>query len=67
MAYFAGVQEVVWLKRFLRDIGVVTHASDLASTHCDSMEAHAYTKDPRYHGKSKHIDVRYHFFQEVIA
>lgn len=33
----------------------------------DSMAALAYSKDPEYHGKTKHIQMRYHFFIDMIA
>ena len=35
--------------------------------HCDSQSAIALAKNPVFHAKSKHIDVRYHFIQDVLA
>ena len=31
------------------------------------MVALAYAKDPKYHGKIKHIQIRYHFVREMIT
>ena len=27
----------------------------------------AYAKDPKYYGRSKHIETRYHFIRDIIA
>jgi len=27
----------------------------------------AYTKDPKYHSKTKHIDTKYNFVRDIIA
>ncbi len=27
----------------------------------------AYTKDPKYHGKTKHIDIKYNFARDMAA
>ncbi|KAL0284098.1 UNVERIFIED_CONTAM: Copia protein, partial [Sesamum radiatum] len=26
-----------------------------------------YAKDPKYHGRTKHIDTRYHFIRDSVA
>ena len=31
------------------------------------MAAMAYAKDPKYHGKTKHIQIRYHFVRDMIT
>ena len=33
----------------------------------DSQAAIAYTKDPKYHSKTKHIDIKYNFMRDVVA
>lgn len=35
--------------------------------HCDSTAALAYTKDPKYHGRTKHIDVRCHYIRDMVG
>uniref|UniRef100_A0A2N9GE70 CCHC-type domain-containing protein n=1 Tax=Fagus sylvatica TaxID=28930 RepID=A0A2N9GE70_FAGSY len=49
------VQEAIWLRRFFQHLEVVKDASDPMTIHCDSTTALAYAKDPKYHGKTKHI------------
>ncbi|GMP64064.1 hypothetical protein CsSME_00025502 [Camellia sinensis var. sinensis] len=48
-------------------LDVVTHTSDPVTIHCDSMAALAYAKDPKYHGRTKHIDVRFNFIRDILA
>ena len=33
----------------------------------DNTSALAYAKDPKYHGKSKHIDIRHHYIRDMVA
>ena len=61
VACSAAVQEAVWLRRFFQNLEVFKDASDPVTVHCDSMVALAYAKDFKYHGRTKHIDIRYHY------
>jgi transposase InsO family protein len=67
VAFSAAVQEAVWLKRFLIHLGVFQGAVDPVTVNCDSQAAIAYTKDPKYHGKTKHIDIKYNFVRDMVA
>jgi len=51
------VQEGAWLRRFLREFGIIAHVEDSITIFYDSSTAIAYSKDPMYHGKTKHIDI----------
>ena len=55
VACSSAIQEAIWLRRFLQDIRVVKIAFEPVTFYCDSMVALAYAKDPKYHGKTKHI------------
>ena len=35
--------------------------------YCDSQTTITYTKDPKYHSKSKHINIKYNFVSDVVA
>ena len=69
MACSAAVQEAVWLSRFLQCLGVTvtTHAEDVVLLYSNSTSALAYAKDPKYHGKTKHIELRYHYIQDMVS
>ena len=67
VACSAAVQEAVWLRRFLQRLGPLVHVKDAVLVYCDSTSALAYAKDPKYHGKSKHIDIRFHYIRDMVA
>ena len=65
VALSIATQEVIWLRRLLSDLCV-----DM-STPTEMMEdnrgAIDLSKNPKNHGRTKHIDVSYHFTRERIA
>ena len=67
VACSAAVQEAVWLRRFLRRLGTSPYGDEAVLIYSDSTSALAYAKDPKYHGKSKHIDIRHHHIRDMVA
>ena len=67
VACSATVQEAIWLRRFLRHLGSSPHGDEAVLIYSDSTSALAYAKDPKYHGKSKHIDIRHHYIRDMVA
>ena len=67
VAFSAVVQETLWLKSFFDHLGVNAKSADSVLVNCDSQAAIAYTKDPKYHGKTKHIDIKYNFVKDMVA
>uniref|UniRef100_A0A2N9FVA6 Integrase catalytic domain-containing protein n=1 Tax=Fagus sylvatica TaxID=28930 RepID=A0A2N9FVA6_FAGSY len=61
------VQEAVWLRRFLQRLDIVASAMDPVTIYSDSMAALAYAKNPKYHGKTKHIEIKYHYIRDMVA
>jgi len=55
--------QAVWMRRVLEmlDCKQGTHTI----IHCDNMSTIKLAKNPVIHGKSKHIDVRFHFLHEL--
>ncbi len=66
VACSAAVQEAVWLRRFLRRLEISASAGDPVQIRSDSMAALQYAKDPKYHGRTKHIDIRYHYIRDMV-
>ncbi|CAL9012342.1 unnamed protein product [Prunus brigantina] len=56
-------KEILWMKRFLQELGQEQHKYIL---HCDSQSAIHLSKNPSFHSRSKHIDVRYHWIRDVL-
>jgi hypothetical protein len=61
VACSTAVQEVVWLRRFLQRLGVTAHAEDAVLLYSDS------TSEYKYHGKAKHIKLRYHYIRDMVS
>ena len=61
------VKEVVWLKKFLSDLGVMRMEQVPITLFCDNSGAVAQSKDPRNSRKRKHIERKYHIIRDIVA
>ena len=59
-------KQAVWLRRLLEDVGLDLGGKPFQLLN-DNAGAIALSKNPVYHGKSKHIDMRPHFIREKVA
>ena len=60
-------KEVVWLKNFLLDLGVVPSAQSAITLYCDNTGAVANGKEPRSHKRGKHIERKYHLIRGIVS
>ncbi|KAL1209293.1 Retrovirus-related Pol polyprotein from transposon TNT 1-94 [Cardamine amara subsp. amara] len=67
MACSASVQEAVWLRRFLQSLNVTPNPSNPVMIHCDNQVCIAYMKDPKYHERMKHIEIKHSFVRDIVA
>lgn len=56
--------QLVWMKRILARIGYEGSSSPVIF--CDNSSTIKLSKNPVMHGKSKHIDVRFHFLRNLV-
>ena len=56
--------EAVWLKRFLKDLGIPI--KDLILLYCDNMSNIYLAHNLVFHAWIKHIEVHYHFIREHV-
>jgi len=63
MANSEAAKEMIWLKRFLEELGKKQGDCELFS---DSQSAIYLAKNPVFHARSKHIQLRYHFIRKLI-
>ena len=56
-------KEAIWLARLVGDLGI---SVEVPTLHCDSQSAIMLAKNPVFHAKTKHIDVKYHFIRDVL-
>ena len=66
VALSAAVQEGVWLRQFLEHLRVIPSCNSLTIM-IDSQMSIAYSKDPKFHSKAKHIDIKYHYVKDMVA
>ncbi|XP_052878285.1 secreted RxLR effector protein 161-like [Gossypium arboreum] len=59
-------KEVVWIKKFIIELGIVPSISDAIELRCDKNGAIAQAKEPRSHQRFKHILKKYHLIREII-
>ncbi|KAK9705165.1 hypothetical protein RND81_07G037600 [Saponaria officinalis] len=56
--------QCVWLRRVLKKIGFEEKSGTVIL--CDNSSTIQLSKNPEFHGKSEHIDVRFHFLRELL-
>ena len=59
-------KEVVWIKKFVTELGVVPCILDPVHLFCDNNGVIAQAKESRSHQKSKHILRRFHLIREIV-
>lgn len=56
--------QCVWLRRILEKLG---HVQEKCTTVlCDNSSTIKLSKNPVLHGRSKHIDIRFHFLRDLV-
>ena len=58
-------QEAVWLRVLLEDISFVQNKPTMIKE--DNQGAIALSKNPKYHPRTKHIDIKHHFIRDKVA
>jgi len=58
-------KETIYLRRLLKHMGFQNLVEGATTVFCDSQSAIQLSKNNVYHGRSKHIDIRYHFSKEA--
>jgi hypothetical protein len=57
-------REAKWLRLLLSELGLPQKSP--TKIWCDNESAIALARNPEYHKRSKHIDVRYHHLRELV-
>ena len=55
--------QAIWLKKILEELQFKEDEPTLI--YCDNSSAIKLSKNPVLHGRSKHIDVKYHFLRDL--
>jgi hypothetical protein len=57
--------QAIWLRRILEELQFYQHEPTVI--HCDNSSTIKLSRNPVLHGRSKHIDVRYHFLRNLVT
>jgi len=57
--------QFVWLRRILIALGHREGGSNIIQ--CDNSSTIQLSKHPVFHGKSKHIDIKFHFLRDLVS
>ena len=64
MSLYSATQEVIWLRLLLKDLEYTDQAATIIFQ--DNQGCIALAKNPVYHARTKHIDIKFHFLREKV-
>ena len=64
MACTEAARQAIWLRDLLSE--VTSQTREKVTIRIDNQSAIALTRNPVFHGRSKHIHSRYHFIRECV-
>ena len=65
MAASEASKEAAWLRKFLKELGVVPDAVRPIVLFCDNSGAVANSKEPRYTKGLRHVERKFHLVREI--
>lgn len=57
-------KEAIWLRHLLQNIDLAKQ--NTVKIHCDNQRAIQLVRNPVFHGRTTHIDIRYHFIRDQL-
>ena len=64
VALSSATQEAVWLRKLATDLG--DPPQEPTTVYEDNQSAIAMSKNPQFHGRAKHIDIKHHYVREQV-
>lgn len=58
-------KEIAYLRRLLKHMGFESYVINATNVYCDNQSAIELNKNNVFHGRSKHVDIRYHYSREM--
>jgi hypothetical protein len=58
------IREAMWLRKLLTDL--FDHEMDSTIIHCDNQNCVKLSKNPMFHDKSKHIEIKYYYIKDMV-
>ena len=60
-------KEIIWIHKLLTDFSSIFTFTLPTTLHCDNQGAIRLSKDSTFHGRTKHIDVHFHFVRQTVS
>ena len=65
VSLYSATQEAIWLRGLLKDLNYCAKIATMIFQ--DNQGCIALAKNPVYHSRTKHIDIKFHFLREKVA
>lgn len=65
IALSSAAQESIWLRQLLTELGKSLEMPTVLFE--DNKSSIAMTRNPQFHGRAKHIDIKHHFIREQVS
>ena len=65
VALSSAVQESVWLRKLTTKLGHMSSGPTIVYE--DNQSTISMCKNPQYHGRAKHIEIRHHYIREQVS
>jgi len=66
IGYSESAREGIWIKRVYDEIRGEVMTPKPLTLFCDNQGAIEITRNPRFHERTKHIDIKYHFIRSLV-
>ena len=66
MAISEAAKEAVYLRRFIKKMGFDEEINEPTTINNDNLGAQQLVRNPVYHARTKHIDIKYHYVREIF-
>ena len=60
-------KDILWIHKLLKEFSFLHNLSLPSSLYCDNQGTIHLSKDTTFHGRTKHIDVHFHFIRQTIT
>ena len=60
-------KDIIWIQKLLKDFSSIFTLTLPTTLNCDNQGAIRLSKDSTFHGRTKHIDVHFHFIRQTVS
>jgi len=60
-------KDILWIHKLLKELSFLHSLSLPTTLYCDNQGAITLSKDAKFHGRTKHIDVHFHFIRQTVT